>query len=81
MAKNLVIVESPAKAKTISRYLGTGYEVEATMGHIRDLPSKGLGVDVEKDFAPTYEVLASRKKVVATLRKVAKGADKSISCA
>jgi len=76
MAKSLVIVESPAKAKTISRYLGRGYEVEATMGHIRDLPTKGLGVDVEDNFKPTYEVLSTRKKVVAVLRKHAKDAER-----
>ena len=76
MAHSLVIVESPAKAKTISRYLGRGYVVEATMGHIRDLPSKGLGVDVEHGFKPTYEVLNSRKKVVSALRKKAADAER-----
>ena len=75
MSKALVIVESPAKARTIERYLGKGYEVEATMGHIRDLPSKGLGIDVENDFEPTYEVLSGRKKIVATLRRKAAKAD------
>jgi DNA topoisomerase-1 len=76
MAKTLVIVESPAKAKTIGRYLGKGYDVEATMGHIRDLPTKGLGVDVKHDFAPEYEVLASRKKIVSELKKKAAGAER-----
>ncbi len=83
MATNLVIVESPAKAKTIQRYLGDGWAVEASVGHIRDLPKrnpKGVkdpvpGVDVEHDFAPTYEVSADSKKVVTKLRKLAKDAD------
>ncbi len=71
--KNLVIVESPAKAKTINRYLGDGYVVKASMGHVRDLPSKGMGVDLET-FVPEYEILQSRGKVVAELRKLAKDA-------
>ena len=83
MATNLVIVESPAKAKTIQRYLGDGWAVEASVGHIRDLPRrnpKGVkdpvpGVDVEHDFTPTYEVSADSKKVVTKLRKLAKDAD------
>ena len=54
MAKDLVIVESPAKARTVGRFLGSGYEVLASMGHVRDLPSKTLGVDVENSFEPTY---------------------------
>lgn len=80
MAKNLVIVESPAKAKTINKYLGNDYLVMASIGHIKDLPSKGLGVDVEHDFAPTYEVIPdskkrNNKKIVADLKKAAKEAD------
>jgi len=80
MAKNLVIVESPAKAKTINKYLGKDYRVMASIGHIKDLPSKGLGVDVEHDFAPTYEVIPDTKKrnnkrIVADLKKAAKEAD------
>ncbi len=75
MGKKLVIVESPAKARTIERYLGRGYEVAATMGHIRDLPRKDIGIDIEHDFKPHYEVLASRKKVVAMLKKKAADAD------
>ncbi len=70
----LVIVESPAKAKTINKYLGTGYMVKASMGHVRDLPEKGMGVDIEKDFAPTYEVLPSRKKLISELKAAARGA-------
>jgi DNA topoisomerase-1 len=80
MAKNLVIVESPAKAKTINKYLGNDYRVMASIGHIKDLPSKGLGVDVEHDFEPTYEVIPdskkrNNKKIVADLKKAAKEAD------
>src|SRR6266699_3875510 len=79
MAKNLVIVESPAKAKTINKYLGKDYLVMASIGHIKDLPSKKLGVDVENDFAPTYEVIPDLKKrnnkrIVADLKKAAKEA-------
>ncbi|HTL27726.1 MAG TPA: toprim domain-containing protein, partial [Tepidisphaeraceae bacterium] len=73
--KNLVIVESPAKAKTINKYLGDDYIVKASMGHVRDLPSKGMGVDL-KTFEPEYEVLESRGKVVSELRKLAKESDK-----
>jgi len=73
-AKKLVIVESPAKARTIGRYLGGDYIVKACMGHVRDLPSKQLGVDLENDFAPTYEVVRGRKKVLAELRKYARRA-------
>jgi DNA topoisomerase-1 len=70
--KSLVIVESPAKAKTINKYLGSGFEVKASMGHVRDLPSKGLSVDIENDFKPTYEITPSRKKTVASLKAAAK---------
>ena len=74
MAKNLVIVESPAKAKTINKYLGSDYRVMASIGHIKDLPSKGLGVDVDNNFEPTYEVIPdtkkrNNKKVVADLKR------------
>jgi len=74
--KSLVIVESPAKAKTINRYLGPDYEVYASMGHIRDLPSKGLNVDVEKDFEPTYDIMPGKKRVVTQLKAAAKKCDK-----
>ena len=74
MAKNLVIVESPAKAKTINKYLGRDYKVIASMGHVRDLPKSKLGVDVDEGFAPVYEPLASRKKVLTELRAAAKDA-------
>ena len=69
--KNLVIVESPAKAKTINKYLGDNYIVKASMGHVRDLPSSGMGVDLET-FVPEYKVLESRGKVITELRKLAK---------
>ncbi|MCP9495317.1 MAG: type I DNA topoisomerase [Pyrinomonadaceae bacterium MAG19_C2-C3] len=80
MAKNLVIVESPAKAKTINKYLGSDYVVMASLGHIKDLPAKGLGVDVEHDFAATYEVIPDIKKrnnkqTVAALKKAAREAE------
>src|SRR3989442_14318302 len=80
MAKNLVIVESPAKAKTINKYLGKDYLVKASIGHIKDLPSKKLGVDIAHDFAPTYEVIPdtrkrNNKKIVAELKKAAKEAE------
>jgi DNA topoisomerase I len=74
LAKNLVIVESPAKAKTINKYLGREYVVKASMGHVRDLPKKKLGVDVKKGFAAEYEVLATRKKVLDELKSAAKDA-------
>lgn len=72
MAKNLVIVESPAKAKTIGGYLGSDYEIKSSYGHIRDLPKKGLGVDVEKDFKPTYEISPDKEKVASELKKASK---------
>jgi len=72
MQKSLVIVESPAKAKTVNRYLGRGFLVKASMGHIRDLPREKLGVDIESDFKPHYEIIPGRKKIVAELQKWAK---------
>ena len=74
MAKALVVVESPAKAKTINKYLGRDYKVVASMGHIRDLPKSKLGVDVDNDFAEEYDSLASRKKVIKELKDAAKDA-------
>lgn len=74
MGKALVVVESPAKAKTINKYLGRDYTVIASMGHIRDLPKSKLGVDVENDFEETYESLVSRKKVIKELKDAAKDA-------
>ncbi|MHC4835193.1 MAG: type I DNA topoisomerase [Planctomycetota bacterium] len=73
--KSLVIVESPAKAKTINKYLGGSFEVKASMGHIRDLPSKGINVDIENNFEPTYDITPGRKKMVNTLKSSAKKCD------
>src|SRR6056300_993270 len=75
MSKNLVIVESPAKAKTIEKFLGKDYKVESCFGHIADLPSKELGVDVDGDFKPKYEVSKDKKAVVKKLRDLAKKAE------
>ncbi len=72
--KKLVVVESPAKAKTINRYLGADYLVKASMGHVRDLPKSQMGVDVESGFKPTYEPLSGRKKVLTELKQAAKKA-------
>src|SRR5919198_2399204 len=71
---DLVIVESPAKAKTIERYLGPGYRVLASYGHVRDLPAKALGVDLEHDFAPRYEPLKDRRRELEKLASEARGA-------
>lgn len=73
MSKNLVIVESPAKAKTIEKYLGKDYTVKSSFGHIRDLPKKGINIDITNGFEPTYEINPDKTKVVAELRKAAKG--------
>ena len=78
MAKALVVVESPAKAKTINKYLGRNYKVIASMGHVRDLPKSKLGVDVDDDFEPSYEVIASRKKVLKELKDAAKERDRHL---
>ena len=75
MAKNLVIVESPAKAKTIEKFLGKDYEVKSSFGHIRDLPKKGISIDIENNFEPTYEISSDKKKVVSELKKAAKTVD------
>ena len=75
MGKSLIIVESPAKAKTIKKYLDNTYEVEASAGHIKDLPERTLGVDVEADFAPHFEVVQAKRKIVDKLKKAAAAAD------
>ena len=75
MAKPLVIVESPAKAKTISQFLGNDFTVEASVGHIRDLPSKGLSIDVDADFATDYEVNPDKRDVIKRLKALLKDAD------
>ena len=76
MAKYLVIVESPAKVKTVKKYLGANYEVAASMGHVRDLPKSRLGIDVEHDFEPKYITIRGKGELLASLRKAAKKADK-----
>lgn len=75
MPKNLVIVESPAKAKTIEKFLGKDFTVKSSFGHVRDLPKKGMSIDIEHDFAPTYEVSPEKKKVISELKKAMEGAE------
>src|SRR6202522_1195912 len=75
MEKSLVIVESPAKAKTIGKYLGKQFVVKASLGHVKDLPKKNLSVDVDNDFKPVYEVIEGKKKLMGELRMAAKGVD------
>src|ERR1700684_1851689 len=75
MAKNLVIVESPAKAKTIGKYLGKQFVVKASLGHVKDLPKKDLTVSVNHNFEPHYEVIEGKKKLIAELKAAAKGMD------
>src|SRR5207245_8679646 len=72
MAKNLVIVESPAKAKTLGKYLGRNYTVKASVGHVVDLPKSKLGVDIKRDFKPEYTVIHGKGKVIEDLKKAAK---------
>ena len=76
MAKYLVIVESPAKVKTIKKFLGKNYEVMASNGHVRDLPKSSLGIDVDGDFEPKYITIRGKGEILAKLRKEAKKADK-----
>src|SRR5579871_1838254 len=75
MAKALVIVESPTKAKTINKYLGKQFVVKASLGHIKDLPKKDLAVDVERGFEPHYEVIEGKKKLISELKQAAKDVD------
>src|SRR5713226_9724397 len=75
MPKNLVVVESPAKAKTIQKYLDSKYLVKASMGHVRDLPKSKLGVDEKNGFKPDYRVLPAKKKVLDELKKAAANAE------
>ncbi|MGQ9635265.1 MAG: type I DNA topoisomerase [Bryobacteraceae bacterium] len=75
MSKSLVIVESPAKAKTIGKYLGKDYTVKASLGHIKDLPRRDLAVDIENGFEPTYEIIEGKQKLIQELRKASKQAD------
>ena len=76
MSKNLVIVESPAKAKTIEKFLGKDFIVKSSIGHIRDMPKKNMGIDIKDNFKPSYEVSTDKKKVVAELRRIIKTVDK-----
>src|SRR5271165_2575970 len=75
MAKSLVIVESPAKAKTINKYLGKNFVVMASLGHIKDLPKRDLAVDVDNGFKPSYEVIEGKKKLIQQLKDAAKKVD------
>src|SRR5690606_17090099 len=75
MAKNLVIVESPAKAKTIENYLGKDFIVKSSFGHVRDLSKKGVSIDIENDYKPKYEVSPDKKAIVAELKKLVKDAE------
>ena len=77
--KSLVIVESPAKAKTIGKYLGSGYEVKACMGHLRDLPKSKIGVDIEHDFEPDYKPIKGKEDIINDLRNPPKAANMFIS--
>jgi reverse gyrase len=77
MAKTLVVVESPAKAKTINKFLGQGYIVKACNGHVRDLPKNELGVDIENDFAPTYVALKEASKPIKDLKDAAGKVERS----
>ena len=76
MSINLVIVESPAKAKTIEKFLGSNYTVKSSIGHIRDMPKKDMGIDLDNNFQPTYKVTSDKKKVVTELKKSVKSAEK-----
>jgi DNA topoisomerase I len=76
MAKNLVIVESPSKARTLTKYLGRNYQVKASVGHVVDLPKSKLGVDIENDFEPEYQIIHGKKKIIDELKKAAKDKDK-----
>ncbi len=76
MAKSLIIVESPAKTRTIRQFVGKEFEIEASMGHVRDLPKSKLGVDVDNDFEPVYDVIPGKEKVIKELRAAAKTASR-----
>ena len=80
MGENLVIVESPAKAKKIEKFLGKGFTVKSSFGHIRDLEKKNLGINIEGGFEPNYEVSSDKKTVVAELKSLAKKSRYSMAC-
>ena len=75
MSKNLIIVESPAKAKTIQKFIGKDYTVISSKGHVRDLPMKDLGIDVSKNFLPQYEILSDKKKLITDIKKLVNDSD------
>jgi len=75
VSKPLVVVESPTKVKTIKKYLGADYNVAATVGHIKDLPEKEIGIDIENDFTPEYNLIPGKQKVVTELKKAAGDAE------
>ena len=75
MSKNLIIVESPAKAKTIQKFIGKEYTVISSKGHVRDLPMKDLGIDVSKNFLPQYEILSDKKKLITDIKKLVNDSD------
>jgi len=81
MSKQLIIVESPSKARTLAKFLGAGYTVKASMGHVRDLPKSKMGVDVDNDFAPQYEVIKGKEKQISELKAAAKQADVTLLAA
>ncbi len=78
MSKQLIIVESPTKARTISKFLGPDYEVEASFGHVRDLPKSKISIDVDHDFTPQYVIAPKAKEIIAKLKKMAKSASSII---
>src|SRR5512132_307802 len=75
MSKSLVIVESPAKAKTIGKYLGKQFTVKASLGHIKDLPKKDLAVAIDGDFRPDYQIIEGKKKLITELKQAARGVE------
>ena len=75
MTKALIIVESPTKVKTLKKFLGAKYSFDSSVGHVRDLPQKGFGIDVENDFEPNYVMMPDKKEVVERLKKAAKQVD------
>src|SRR5580700_8750656 len=81
MTNQLIIVESPSKARTLAKFLGAGYTVKASMGHVRDLPKSKMGVDVDNDFAPQYEVIKGKEKQISELKAAAKQADVTLLAA
>ena len=72
MAKSLVVVESPAKAKTLSKYLGKDFTIKASVGHVKDLPKSSLGIEIEDEFTPEYTIISGKKKVIDEITKTAK---------